>query len=681
MSVAGNPSPPRPPSLAGKFRAWTPMALLALAMAAAFALNSDRESFYAELEGDSGRKLAIAENLSPQHNFRMFLRAYLTGDGATAYEMYNRFPIGGFVLIKLAILPFGDDLALKVFAARMLMLAFLSAAAFLAYHAIARIASNKWIAVTATLVAFSSYYVLHYSKKIDIETMMTIFALMLTFHGMAVFVQEGRFRQLLIKTCVALLINWPVYALIAPFVLFGFAGELITAMKARRESSAPGFSHSARRRIASILIRSRYMRLGAAALLFGAAVLAFNLISEYDAFNGELPLNELPTFQSMLRRTGLDADSASYPVVGPRATRAWGLFLPRQFYRVTGASIPEAIADWPGASLEEPPNSPPLPLVAAGVLLAGASVAGLLFVRRHRLPLAALALSGFFWALPMRNHAFLPTHDFDALYYVGIPLALVTLLLLGAGRLGAARFLPGAAALALLVFALSAFQAFAPRPAETVARQEALFSDMTNIRKAARGNIVAIRAGFRPDPVLGVHIGPLLFTLSGSLIQRQGDALPLQRFVILPHRDERLRLLTPENEILFLHAQAEPVELLRAAYDSAASREPDARAAFDIYLDKYQRMLTYVKEPCAVSDVERKFFLHVDPERESDLPQDRREFGFDNLDFVFRFLGAVFDGKCAAQVPLPNYPIASVRTGQWIRGDGEIWETTVRFEE
>ena len=119
----------------------------------------------------------------------------------------------------------------------------------------------------------------------------------------------------------------------------------------------------------------------------------------------------------------------------------------------------------------------------------------------------------------------------------------------------------------------------------------------------------------------------------------------------------------------------------RAAYDSAASREPDARAAFDIYLDKDQRMLTYVKEPCAASDVERPFFLHVAPERTDDLPQDRREFGFDNLDFDFRLRGAVFDGKCAAQVPLPEYAVSSVRTGQWVRGGGELWGAVVRLGE
>ena len=51
--------------------------------------------------------------------------------------------------------------------------------------------------------------------------MMDLFGVMLTFHGMVVFVQEGRFRQLLVKTCVALLIGWHVYAFLLPFIALG----------------------------------------------------------------------------------------------------------------------------------------------------------------------------------------------------------------------------------------------------------------------------------------------------------------------------------------------------------------------------------------------------------------------------------------------------------------------------
>ena len=108
-----------------------------------------------------------------------------------------------------------------------------------------------------------------------------------------------------------------------------------------------------------------------------------------------------------------------------------------------------------------------------------------------------------------------------------------------------------------------------------------------------------------------------------------------------------------------------------AAYRDAAFGEPLARGVFDVHLA--DGALVYVKEPCDQADTEARFFLHVVPERAGDLPEGRREFGFDNLDFGFFLRGALFDAQCAARVPLPDYPIASIRTGQRVSGIGEIW--------
>ena len=67
-----------------------------------------------------------------------------------------------------------------------------------------------------------------------------------------------------------------------------------------------------------------------------------------------------------------------------------------------------------------------------------------------------------------------------------------------------------------------------------------------------------------------------------------------------------------------------------------------------------------------------RFFLHIVPEQASDLPEERRGPGFDNLDFDFFTRGGHFDGKRVASVPLPDYPVASARTGQLDAGR-KIW--------
>ena len=117
-------------------------------------------------------------------------------------------------------------------------------------------------------------------------------------------------------------------------------------------------------------------------------------------------------------------------------------------------------------------------------------------------------------------------------------------------------------------------------------------------------------------------------------------------------------------------------ETYRTAYVEAVEGEPLARSTFNLYAA--DGALIYVKEQCEQDDITHRFFLHIVPERPDDLPEAQMEVGFDNLDFEFFFRGALFDGKCAARVPLPDYPVASVRTGQFGPG-GELWSMEIAF--
>ena len=237
-----------------------PLLLLLLALSTVFLFgHPDREYFYrpGHHDGSSVHYMAVSANLSPEHNFLMFFWESVDADGARVYSPYSRFPIGGHALIKLVILPFSSSLTQQIYAARMLMLLFFAGAAVLAYLAVFRLASNRWTALTATLLAFSSYYCLYYNDSVSTEGVMDFFGVMLTFHGMVLFVQEGRFRQLLVKACVALLLGWHVYALLLPFIVFGAAGELFRTSEHRRPVVA--------------LLSSPYLLLGMSSVFFGHA--------------------------------------------------------------------------------------------------------------------------------------------------------------------------------------------------------------------------------------------------------------------------------------------------------------------------------------------------------------------------------------------------------------------------
>ena len=68
--------------------------------------------------------------------------------------------------------------------------------------------------------------------------------------------------------------------------------------------------------------------------------------------------------------------------------------------------------------------------------------------------------------------------------------------------------------------------------------------------------------------------------------------------------------------------------------------ESASRASGGLSRGRFRRPLTdralvYVKEPCEPEDTDVRFFLHITPERIGDLPEERRRYGFDNLDFAF----------------------------------------------
>ena len=60
------------------------------------------------------------------------------------------------------------------------------------------------------------------------------------------------------------------------------------------------------------------------------------------------------------------------------------------------------------------------------------------------------------------------------------------------------------------------------------------------------------------------------------------------------------------------------------------------------------------------------------PADADELPEERKEYGFDNLDFNLPERGGEMDGGCFAVVKLPEYQIASISTGQYT-ADGQVW--------
>ena len=681
-----------------------PWLLMAVSLSSLFLFSGERDSLYRPYMShnwDTAKDLAVAANLSPQHGLKLFLRLQPDQDGEPGYEVYSRFPASAYALLKLAILPFDDDLAQQMLAARMLMLALFCGAAALAFLALRRIAANPWIALAATLLAFSSFHMLYYSDVVATEIVIDLFGMMLVLHGMVVYIQDGRFRQLLAKSCVALLLGWHVYALLLPFVALGVVEKAVGAWSrgARRQGAAASQALQARlRAVMRTVFRSRLSILGAATLLFGFAVLGFNFRNEHAMLKGEVAFADLPSVRSMLYRAGQDADARS--AEGPDVP--WPGFLFRQIHAAGAAAIPYVLPvprDGKGRVGRH---------AATGVLVAGVGVlaiGGCLFAAwrrtpgQGRLPLCALVLSGFAWTLPMRHSVF--DHDYEHLFYVGVPLAAYALLFILARQRFGSRVDRVAVALAvvaaLALFLSSREMSRLTAGAETIDLAQALRTDFQAMRGKTQGKTVFVAGNGNLASASTLATGPSLtaYYLAGSILQydtmghwpRYRHSLAARNrpydFILSDKRLEQPSLLTPNNRFAFLYdgralARAHDFYLpdYRAEYEKIVAGEPVAAGdmaagEFDIYVRG--RQLLFSKEPCVKEETDGTFLLHIEAKHLDSLPPYRREFGFDNLDFRFADRGVLFDGKCMASMALPDYDIARLGAGRVAPNGREAW--------
>ena len=660
--------------------AWLPPALLLLALSSALIFGGDKGNYYQE---DEHKKLAIAENLSIDRHFLLFVEQNLDADGNPTFEqsydrfpiggyaLYGRFPIGSYALIKLVILPFGNDLSAKINAARMLMLLCFAAAALMAYLSMCRLASSRWIALTATLLAFSSPHLLYHSDVINTEVTIDLFAVMMVFHGMVIFEQEGRFPQILLKTCAALLLGWHVYALLLPFIAFGLMRELI---KAHSGVSPTSGAFRQLKHLALSLIRSRHMALGIAALLFGISVLSINFTNEYFALNRETPLTELPSLQSMTIRTGVGSYFKDKEIQAPHLS--WPAFTERQLYRVGMMSLPYVFS----LSFVEDRETPPRLFVILGIAVSCGSLGGLLFLRHHKILLASLTLSGFCWAVPMRNITAFPWHHFEAIFYIGVTLTLFSLALLWY-NLSSERRVAALSIAAMLVFAFSALRMAQLNNTNKFGEpREVAISDFEVIRNITdEGDVMQTIA----IPKLYGYISIFAYYLSGRFGISANETVLSARppdFVITSVRLNNLNSLTPQNRMIFLYGWDDYHNHIDEIIESG---NPLIRSRFDVHL--IGNGLMYAKDDCDEDDISERFFLALFPANESDLPDNRMQHGFDNLDFYFeRHAIAVRGGdRCVAIAPFPEYDIARIQTGQLMqRADGSykhLWEGEARM--
>ena len=200
----------------------------------------------------------------------------------------------------------------------------------------------------------------------------------------------------------------------------------------------------------------------------------------------------------------------------------------------------------------------------------------------------------------------------------------------------------------------------------------------------------------------GVYIAYLIVaggSDDGSVVDRfDYETWTSQRFVrarsyttAILERDDLLYMVSFDGNVHIVNPQASllpiylrPTEEFRSdAYvdEVIASDAPSITGSgYDLYVDGSR--LIYTKGQCSQQDIDGRFFLHIVPVDTNDLPEHRREHGFDNQDFYFNNSGQGWraGSRCHVVVDLPEYQIQDIRTGQFHETDGfTTWDVEYRF--
>lgn len=535
------------------------------------------------------------------------------------------------------------------------MLLFFGGSVVLAYLSLEKILSSKWVALTATMLAFSSTYALYYNDMVAPDGITTVFGIFLTLHGLIVFSREKKRMQLFIKIAISLLLGWPVLIFL---ILFSLAGAIKCAIIDHKNWVKSQWS-----------FRNIYLQVGAFSLLISGILLGFNIINESIATNKN-PLDTPSILSLKSRTTGFEQSAESD--TGVDDVFRWNNVISNSFTRISAVSSPFSIPTYPHRIITDadvPLNSHSS---IVGMIIFFASIALLLFAKQKTI-LIPLVLSGPIWIILFRYHSVI--HVFTALLLIPMPLissALFLDFIARNSRIATAVAL-ASGSIALFIFSVAQMSHIG-HDEESATIQEQIRHDFEDIRIITDG-----RSVFANLPEESYPYPVQWYYLSGSIIARADQREEAEYFVT----NSRIScgLITPDNQHVFLYdGFASFAECGIAILDGDPVYRDALLTSYHVYLTG--EVIQYANEgSCGQhADSSETFFLHVYPVTLTDIPSSIREYGFTNLDFEPMSIWQDIQGYCIMSVQLPRYSIASIQTGQY-NDEGKLWSTDIRVAQ
>jgi len=382
---------------------WFPYLLLTLVGILIFVTESNRGFVPGGLHsGVSIHGLALSKNLTnSEHQFFMFESKELV-KGNIVYNAYNRFPIFPFFLTGLLISPFDHDLLLQAYIARLIMNIFYFLSIIVVFKLVDEMVKNKYIALSVSLLSFSSYYMLTYNNLIfnDIPALLgfvvALYCVVLTRKN------KLKFSHICIFSLFPISLGWQPYAVFITWFIFD-ASELLFKQ-----------GDIIKTKLITIIKRPSFIILSSA-ILWGISVLGFQLLNEWRIIGGSFW--NLPSVSSWLWRSGF-ISSEGYTQYSWAFD--WINYLPGQAHTIFLMCTPF----WPIFQIEAN-------LTVSILFVLSLIVYNIVkyFNDRNQINKIHLIMifSGLIWTIPMRR--FVSLHDFQSIFYVGFIISLYTTIL------------------------------------------------------------------------------------------------------------------------------------------------------------------------------------------------------------------------------------------------------------
>lgn len=343
----------------------------------------------------SSHGLTIAKNLNIENKFLMFNTKKLSDKGEIHYDVYNRFPITSFLLIKIPLVLADGNFEKEIYFSKQLMNLFFIGSMILIYLSLYTLSKKNLLALCVTLATFSGYH-LTINHDMVFNDIPAFFGFTLLFHGIATFLETKQEKQLLIKSMIAIAFGWQSIGLIAAFIAYG-----LFKVFSRKNQEKTQYMH---------IVWKLAIASGITTLVF----LGSNIL--IDMKTNQKTLFETSTYQSLIKNAGIKAPEQYSD------QKAYSDPVTFNINRMVKSTIPYSVGRefTEGVELLKGLLVQKKFILLLGLLLLFYVI--ILYKSPNKTPLFILFFGGQIWMLSMYDFTF--NHEFQTIFLIGTSLLL-----------------------------------------------------------------------------------------------------------------------------------------------------------------------------------------------------------------------------------------------------------------